>query len=62
METENGMTYLVYIYHLDKWYKAKCHKRITYYQKLIEYYTLLEGQLEGCIYSRSEIDDIKYAD
>jgi len=35
---------------------------MAYYQKYIEYYTLLEGQLENCIFSRSELADVKEID
>ena len=62
MQIENNKTYLVLIEHLDKWFRSKSHVRITYYQKYIEYYTLLEGQLESCIFARSEIADVKEID
>jgi hypothetical protein len=53
---------MVLVEHLDKWFRAKSHVRITYYQKYIEYYTLLEGQLETCVFSRSELADVKQID
>ena len=59
MEIENNKTYLVLVEHLNKWFLAKSTVRITYYQKYVEYYTLLEGQLETCVFSRSELADVK---
>lgn len=47
--------YEIYIEHLDKWFKAKCYKKTIYSYKHIEYYVLLEGQLEHSIFSLGEI-------
>ena len=62
VEIQNNKTYLVFVEHLDKWFLANSTLKMTYYQKYIEYYTLLEGQLENCIFSRSELADVKEID
>ena len=55
INTVDQNIYEIYIEHLNKWFKSKCYKKIIFGYKEVEYYVLIEGQLEGSIFTLNEI-------